>query len=364
MTNSISEQAAQINNNDLTLEQIMAGISKYWRFIRRQWLKILGVAIIFGGLGLFYAVNKPVSYSAKLTFALEEDKGMEGGLAGAIGLANSLGFDMGSNAGGAFSGMNLLELMKSRLVVEKALLTPINVDNKIISLADFYVKIHKLDKDWGDREVLRKLTFPPLSDRSKFNYYQDSIILEIYHYITNVRKEVTVGQKDKKVGIITLEVKSKNEKFAKYFAESLAKEVSDFYIDTKSKRSRMNVQILEHQSDSIRRELNAAITGVAVSNDNTFNINPAMMLPKTSGIKKQIDVQTNTAILTQLVANLEIARVSLRKETPLIQIIDSPIFPLQKDKLGKKMALALGAIAGGILSVLYFVLLFWYKERK
>jgi LPS O-antigen subunit length determinant protein (WzzB/FepE family) len=126
----------------------------------------------------------------------------------------------------------------------------------------------------------------------------------------------------------------------------------------------MNVQILEHQSDSIRRELNAAITGVAVSNDNTFNINPAMMLPKTSGIKKQIDVQTNTAILTQLVANLEIARVSLRKETPLIQIIDSPIFPLQKDKLGKKMALALGAIAGGILSVLYFVLLFWYKERK
>jgi hypothetical protein len=51
---------------------------------------------------------------------------------------------------------------------------------------------------------------------------------------------------------------------------------SDFYIDTKSKKSRENMLILERQTDSIRRELNGAITGVAVANDNTFNLNPAL----------------------------------------------------------------------------------------
>jgi hypothetical protein len=46
----------------------------------------------------------------------------------------------------------------------------------------------------------------------------------------------------------------------KYFTEALVKEVSDFYIDTKSKKSRENMLILERQTDSIRRELNGAIT--------------------------------------------------------------------------------------------------------
>jgi hypothetical protein len=33
--------------------------------------------------------------------------------------------------------------------------------------------------------------------------------------------------------------------------------------------------ILERQTDSIRRELNGAITGVAVANDNTFGFEPS-----------------------------------------------------------------------------------------
>jgi hypothetical protein len=60
-------------------------------------------------------------------------------------------------------------------------------------------------------------------------------------------------------------VNSTNELFSKYFTEALVKEVSDFYIDTKSKKSRENMLILERQTDSIRRELNGAITGVAVA---------------------------------------------------------------------------------------------------
>jgi hypothetical protein len=47
-------------------------------------------------------------------------------------------------------------------------------------------------------------------------------------------------------------VNSTNELFSKYFTEAF-KEVSDFYIDTKSKKSRENMLILERQTDSIRR---------------------------------------------------------------------------------------------------------------
>jgi uncharacterized protein involved in exopolysaccharide biosynthesis len=69
-----------------------------------------------------YAFMQKPTYTASLSFALEDEKSGGGGLSGALGLASSLGIDLGGSAGGAFTGANLLELMKSRNIVEKALL--------------------------------------------------------------------------------------------------------------------------------------------------------------------------------------------------------------------------------------------------
>jgi uncharacterized protein involved in exopolysaccharide biosynthesis len=75
-----------------------------------------------------------------------------------------------------------------------------------------------------------------------------------------------------------------------------------------------------------------------------------------------VDVQANTAILTQLVANLEISKVSLRKETPLIQVIDRPILPLDKARVSKKKSLFQGGFLAGFLTVLYLVFTSLYKK--
>jgi len=135
----------------------------------------------------------------------------------------------------------------------------------------------------------------------------------------------------------------------------LLKETSDFYIETKSKKARLNVDILQRQADSIRSELNSAITGVATTSDNVYNLNPALNVKRTPSIRRQVDVQANTAILTQLVAQLEMAKVGLRKETPLVQLIDRPILPLEKDKVGRLKSLILGGFLAGFLTVLYLV---------
>ena len=118
------------------------------------------------------------------------------------------------------------------------------------------------------------------------------------------------------------------------------------YIETKTKKAKYNYEILQKQTDSIRNELNLAITGVAQANDNTYNLNPALNVKRSTSAKRQVDVQANTAILTQLVANLEMAKVTLRKETPLIQIIDKPILPLRKERVSKINSI----IVGGFIS--------------
>ena len=351
LKNNISE--------DLSIKDIYKQIKGIIAFLRSKLLIISTIVFISSGIGLTYSFFQPNQYVAKLTFVLEEDKSNGMGLAGALGLAGSLGIDLGASGGGVFSGVNLMELMKSRRIIENTLLSSIKSGEQTTTIADYYLaKIKKVDKNKEGSNI----KFPPNSNRYLLSFQQDSLLGVLHDEIAGKNGIFKVYQADKKIAIITVETKSIDEFFAKIFTEVAVKEVSDFYITTKSKKAYQNFEILQKQTDSIRAELNSAITGVAAINESTFNLNSAMLLPRTLGMKKQIDVQANTTILTQLVANLEMAKVALRKETPLIQIIDHPILPLQKIKFSKLKGVILGGFTGGFLII--STLLFNKWKRK
>jgi uncharacterized protein involved in exopolysaccharide biosynthesis len=352
MTNLRDEQH-QIDNDEISLKELIQKIQQWIAYLKTQWKLIIGIASIGAILGFTIASFIKPNYLATTTFVLEEDKVGGGGLGGALGLASSFGLDLGGGGGGLFTSSNIIELMKSRLVLEKTLLKPIQIAGKEITLADYYIQFNELKEDWAKKPALANINFPANADRTKFSLQQDSILQTISAELT--KNNLVIAQKDKKVSIISLTVKTESELFSKLFCEQLLKETSDFYIETKSKKSRLNVDILQHQADSIRAELNSAITGVATASDNVYNLNPALNVKRTPSTRRQVDVQANTAILTQLVAQLELSKVSLRKETPLVQLIDRPILPLEKDKVGRLKSLVLGGFLGAFLTVLYLV---------
>ena len=350
----------QFDNDEISLKELVLKIKEWYQFLLTKWRLIILAGIIGSLIGFTYAYFQKPIYKALLTFALEEEKSGGGGLGGALGLASQFGIDLGSSGGGAFSGANLIELMKSRKLVEKTLLSPIEVDGKAQSLVEYYLAFNEIKKDWDEKPLLKNVSFPIDADRTKFTLQQDSILKNLAAGL--IKKDLVISQKDKKVSILSIEMNSTNEQFAKVFCETIAKETSEYYVEIKSKKSKMNVDILQHQADSIRAELNSAITGVAAAADNVFNLNSAMNVRRTPSARRQVDVQANTAILTQLVGNLELAKVTLRKETPLLQIIDRPSFPLEKEKVGKLKSMALGGFLAGFLTVLYLVFSSLYKK--
>ena len=338
--------------DEISLKEMIVTIKEWFIYLLSQWKVILLVGLIGGGLGLAYSFTKKTVYTASLSFAVE-DPVPGGGLSGAFGIASQFGFDLGGNTGGMFSGVNLIELFKSRTMVEQTLLTPVIFEGKTISFAEMYIQTEEWRKNWVKKPALNDIKFLPNADRSQFTRVQDSVLGEIYAGLS--RSSLKVAKKDKKLDIVTIDVQSTNESFAKYFTEALAKEVSDFYISTKSKKARLNMSILERQTDSIRGELNGAITGVAIANDNTFGLNPALNVRRAPSARRQVDVQANTAILTELVKQTELAKVTVRKETPLIQIIDKPIFPLKKERFGKAKGIVLGGLLAGFLVVMILI---------
>ncbi|MDI6034470.1 Wzz/FepE/Etk N-terminal domain-containing protein [Flavobacterium sp. LB2P84] len=339
----------QNTNDEISLKELIEKGREWFSYLLGQWKIIVLAGIIGAALGLAYSFSKKPVYTATLSFALEDEKG-GGGLGGALGLASSFGIDLGGGGGSIFTGSNLTELFKSRAMVEQTLLSPVVIDGKIISLAEMYIQNQGWREKWNDKPKFATIQFLPETKRKYFTRVHDSILGVMYQDLS--KTGLTVGQKDKKIAIITIDVNATNELFAKYFTEALVKEVSDFYVTTKSKKARMNMDILERQTDSIRRELNGAITGVAVANDNTFALNPAMNVRRAPSARRQVDVQANTAILTELVKQTELAKVTLRKETPLIQVIDRPILPLAKEKFGKAKGLVIGGFLAGFLVVL------------
>ena len=339
----------EVQNDEISLRELIEKGKEWYAYLLSQWKIILLAGIIGACLGLAYSFIKKPIYTATLSFALEDEKG-GGGLGGALGLASSFGIDLGGGGGSIFTGSNLTELFKSRAMVEKTLLSPVVVDGKTISLAEMYIQHNKWREKWSEKPKLKDIQFLPNTNRKYFTRVHDSILGVMYQDLS--KTGLTVGQKDKKISIITIDVNSTNELFSKYFTEALVKEVSDFYVTTKSKKARMNMDILERQTDSIRRELNGAITGVAVANDNTFMLNPALNVRRAPSARRQVDVQANTAILTELVKQTELAKVTLRKETPLIQVIDQPILPLKKEKFGKAKGIVMGGFLAGFLIVL------------
>lgn len=340
------------SDDEISFSELIDKAKESFQYLVSRWMIILAAGILGAAIGLYSAWGSKSVFNAKYTFVLEEEQ--SGGLGGALGLASQFGLDLGSSGGGAFSGDNLIELMKSRTMVQQALLSPIVINGKSKSLADYYIEIAKLREAWSGKPQLANLHFPLDIKPSEFNRNQDSIMTFFHKTLTG--GSVLVGRVDKKSSIIAAEVKSENEIFAKFFCEALVNEVSRFYIETKTKKSSSNVSILRYQTDSVRRQLDQAITGVAISSDNTPNLNAARQILRTPSQKRQIDVQANTAILTELVKNLELAKFSLSKETPLIQVIDKPIMPLPSEKVSRLKRLIIGGLIGGILITIYLLI--------
>ena len=342
------------SSDEISLKELIIKIKEWASFFKSK-LKIIFIAGIIGGLlGLTIAFFDKPAYKAALTFVMEEEK--SAGIGGAASIASSLGIDLGGGgSGGIFTAVNIVELMKSRLIVFKVLLKPIKIKGETTTLAEYYIQINKLRNEWVNKPSFSKINYLPGSDPSKFSLEQNIVLMGIHRSL--IRKDyLSIMQKDKKVSILSIEVTSEDEVFSKLFCENLAKEASEFYIETKSKKARNNLEILQRQLDSVKTALNFHIAGTASAIDNIYNLNPAFNLKGASIKERQIDVQANTAIFTNLVAQLELAKITLRKETPLIQLVDQPILPLEIIKLSFLKSFVFGSFFAMIILLLFVTL--------
>ncbi|WP_413668198.1 lipopolysaccharide biosynthesis protein [Mucilaginibacter sp. Mucisp86] len=349
-------QTTKHSPDEISVTDVLNKIRSRVSYLKSKLVLLLIVSITGGALGLTYAIIKKPLYTASSTFVLD-DGNKSGALSQYAGLASIAGIDIGGGSGGGiFQNDNILELYKSRLMIKKTLLSEAVFNGKKQLIIDRYIEFNNFREDWKDEGDGSNISFNGNPDN--FSRKQDSIITKFVELLN--KQSLTVSKPDKKLSIIRVDVTNKDELFAKEFNLKLVANVNEFYKVTKTKKSNQNIQILQFQADSVKKVLNNSINGVASAIDAAPNANPGLQILRVPSQRRQIDVQASTAIYGEIVKNLELSKMSLRQETPLIQLIDSPVLPLEKTKLNK----VAGFLAGFALAFVSIAIILLLSRQK
>jgi hypothetical protein len=345
-------------NTELSLKALFLSIHAWIAYLRSRWIKISIITVCGLLLGFLYTQYKKLTYTADSTFVLSEG-GASSGLSQYAGLASIIGIDIGSSGNGIFQGDNIIELYRSYTMLRKTLLSDYADAGKKELLIERYVRYNKLRDKWEENRTLKHIHFVP-DRKGKYSRVQDSVIKTIVRAIN--KENLDVGKPDKKLSIIRVRILSPDEVFAKNFNDKLVANVNEFYVQTRLDKSIENIRILKHQTDSVRAILNGAIYSSVGTLDATPNLNPTRQILRAPVERSRLNAEANKALLSELIRNLELANISMRRDMPLIKMVDQPVYPLDNDRRSLPRTVLLGGFLFFFLGVALLTAWRIYKQ--
>ena len=299
------------NNDEASFKDIIVTISDYKNELKKRLLIILAVAIIFSLIGFGFSRSQEDQYNAVISFIVE-DQSEGSNLSAFSGMANMIGIDMGASATSSFNQQNIIELLKSRKIIERTLNNKCEIEGKSDLLLNHYIRINNLITDSSTINL-------------SSNYYNDSITRIVWFRI--IDRDMDILFQNDKANILDLSFESLNAELAKNFTEIVIDEMSEMYIDYQTEKSRNTLNNLYNRSDSIFKDLKISERNFAKVKDNNMRVMTAS--GRLEELQYMREVEILQAVYLELRKNIELSHMSVLNETPLIQIVDKPVLPLE-----------------------------------
>lgn len=343
------------SKEEISIYQLFDKLIDVISFIRKNIFLLSVFSITLAFLGLLYAFFAKPQYEAKTTFVLSSNNANNG----LVGIASQLGFNLGNAGNDAFTDENIFTLFKSVSLGEKVLFR--KAGNSNLSLINLFCESQGLTKAWEGKERLQH-AFPFPDNAQKMSLVQDSLFREVHAAI--VKSNLDIQRQDEESNVFEIITTSKNQTFSFYFTQYIVEETTAFYVATKTKIAKQNLDMLYHEADSLNNLMGKAMLSTSISQDQVFNLNPSYQINRTPIQKNQAQVSVLATAYGEVIKNLEIAKITLQKETPLIQIIDNPRNPLKAKKVRKIYALLGGGILGFIVGLVFIFIKEVLQSRK
>ncbi len=359
----MTEQQQMTSSDEISLKELVQKIREWIAYLKTQWWKIAVAGLLGGATGFIYVWMKPITYTARTTFVVEDNKS-SGNLGGLASLAGQFGFDFGSNSGsGLISGDNIIHYFKSESLAREVLTSQFDSISKM-SIADKYIISHGLKSKWANNRRIGIVNFPCNYTTGLYTRLQDSLLTVLITKYIN-KEQLMVSRVDKKANFIEISITTEDELLSKIYLEVLVNLAVKRYVDIKTLRQQKSVNNLQKRVDSIENILNTkTVKSVQLQISNsTMDINP--LYKGRPSIATELNLRDKgvlMAMYAEATKNLELAKITLSQETPVIQIVDQAHLPLKVNKYSLPIIIALSVLLFCTASMILLLLANQFKR--
>jgi len=348
-----------VNEDQFSFKKVLFSLFSIIPFIRKNY-KIIIVGSLVGLLsGLYIELykNNNIFYKSDIVFIMDSENGASGGalsdLASSFGLSANFG---GNNA--LFSGENFKELLKTKAIFRRALLKKVIWNGKQEIFANIFLKKSRIEEfEWSNLPqdfYIHRFKSSELKDLD----VQDRNILDMIYL--HLKEKTSLVSENQKSSFLKLSVETRNDTLSYVWSKLYLKTVTDFYIDTKTKKSKELLVIMSSRVDSLRSALYFTQGKLANFQDQ----NQQIIFQKAKVISERLQMNSTQlqGMYLESVRNLDNLKFSLIKESPLLNIISDTELPLSPTPKSKGTITFLGTLLGFFFSCIIVYLMKLYKE--
>lgn len=342
--------------DEITLDEVISAVADVIRWIKSNILGLGLSCLIATGAMLFWYAQQEDHYVAELSFMLNDDNNPQ--ISGMAGVLSQFGI---APSGGKYNVDKLLEIARSKRIIESTLLNEVELGGKNKLLANHFIDIHELDDTWEEKR-------PHLKD---FQLDTSKVKSTDSRFVLKSLKSKIAGTKQNRSGalltsdygntdyIMSFYMKTLSDSLSILFVNELYKEVSDFFVSKSVERSQKVLNLILVERDSLAELISSTALEAARLKDrsggsfiNQNNVKSALLESKLVGYQ---------AALQQITENLGRAEYAVKTSAPLIQPLDYPSYPLSPQQPSLLKYLMFGFAIG---LVIYILIIFFIQVLR
>jgi uncharacterized protein involved in exopolysaccharide biosynthesis len=332
---------------------IRIDFKEFFKVLKKEKWIILAITSLFTVLGAFYAFSLKEEFVSEGKI-LPEASGKSSGLGQYAGLAALAGIDLGSSTGGS-------DAIRPDLYPD------------VLNSTDFFLQLltekfnDKKNKEWLFSEYYlneiidgkikkedQKLNFPKSKNYIALNRQTEKNIADL-------KKRITCSY-DKKTGVIGISVKMPDPVIAANIASFSMKYLTDYIINYRTEKQKRNLDFLAERLSSAKGKYYNTQSKKATYTDQM----PlgALRLQSADLQRERIesDYKISSTFYNTLLQKYEEAKLQMQQETPVIQILESPVVPNLKSEPKKGIIVIISFILGFFISII--ISLFIHNNLK
>lgn len=313
---------------DKSLQEIIFLLKDSISNIAKNWLMFLVIFIAFLSYLLYDYSQTDITYSAELSFIVNED---ETGLSSAGASAGILK-EVGINRTKKHNFDRITYIARSERILQRALLTKGEINGVIDFYANHIIKAVKLHhRKWNNNEQLSSFLFSN-ANLDSFSNIEKMAMKDLTELFLGKdrRGGLLISNYSYTSEIMRVELTTPVEEISIKLSKEFFLQVSNFYTEKAIEKQKYSYKVITEKADSLRRQLNNSEYSRAKDIDSNRGI--ILETNQVPIVQNERKLSLLNALYEETIRDAEVADFAIKSKIPFLQIIDEPIAPLKPNK--------------------------------